>query len=474
MQRILKKNIPNLNILDNISFGNKTDNLHISELGLFNCNIDFIPDFICNLTRLKTLYLGNNNLHDLPDSLKNIKNLSKLDLSNNNFTEVPNSIGNLKNLIFLNLSNNFFNVFPISLLKLTSIVTLKLDNNSIKTIPKEICKLNSMESLNLMNNPIKEIPEILCTCTSLKFLKINWTELAETPDCILKFKYSIRHEQGQFLEEIINIIGKEIKLGDKITWNACKYQIKDEEIIELSIYNCGLKSIPKSFGSLNSLRKLYLNKNKLSQLPKSISNFAKLEVLSLKDNNFKKIPSLIWTLENLKELKLDNNPLDDESTKVIDRDIPFIQNFCRDNALIDIFMSHAVENFEYFRLIEISDFLENQDEIDEVFYCERDLVGDIDKYMDTHVPKCHIVLFFATKKTIYNSPDCNYEIKLAKESNKIIIPIKGKDVDWSDLTQYKLDRIKGFNYDSLNFEDFLSKLYKDILKIKRKDNLFEK
>ena len=94
--------------------------------------------------------------------------------------------------------------------------------------------------------------------------------------------------------------------------------------------------------------------------------------------------------------------------------------------------------------------------------------------MDEFVPKSQLTLFFATKKSVFNSPDCKHEIELSQAQNLPIIPIKGEDVSWSDLSAIGLDRQLGFEYDPSKFEEFCNKLYQYIVDFKHQIDLIDK
>ena len=120
------------------------------------------------------------------------------------------------------------------------------------------------------------------------------------------------------------------------------------------------------------------------------------------------------------------------------RDIPSIREFCRQKATINVFISHSVSDFDYYKIENISDYLQNQEEINKAYYCEEDLKGNIDKFMKKTVPKCQIMLFVGTQNSIFDSEDCSFELFLARKHKIPIIPIKGIDVSWDDLASIGL------------------------------------
>ncbi|MFX0011036.1 MAG: TIR domain-containing protein, partial [Candidatus Hermodarchaeota archaeon] len=89
---------------------------------------------------------------------------------------------------------------------------------------------------------------------------------------------------------------------------------------------------------------------------------------------------------------------------------------------IRIFITHAVEDYKRYRINNIAQFLENQKGIRYVYYCEADLTGNIDAWMQKTVPRCQLLLFVSTEKSM-NSNDCTTELNIAREKMLTVIPI---------------------------------------------------
>jgi hypothetical protein len=128
---------------------------------------------------------------------------------------------------------------------------------------------------------------------------------------------------------------------------------------------------------------------------------------------------------------------------------------------IRIFITHAVADYNRYRINEIAQFLENQKGIRYVYYCESDLTGNIDAWMKKTVPRCQLLLFMSTEKSL-NSVDCATELNLARENELTVIPILGVDLSWDDLSKLNVHRDIGANFDPMEFEDFLNTLYQQI------------
>ncbi len=249
---------------------------------------------------------------------------------------------------------------------------------------------------------------------------------------------------------------------------------KIESLEYLSLGRNKLNALPETFGALVNLKELNLSDNALLSLPDSFSDLKSLIKLNLNNNQFVEIPTELWALKELTELKMENNPLTSEET-IISQKVPdLIRKYLRKKATIKVFVSHAVVDFDKYRIAELSEFLERQKEISQVFFCEENLAGNIDQWMLDAVQKCHLVLFVATHKSVFESPDCDNELKLADKFSIPVIPIKGEDVEWSDLAEKNLSRELGLEFDRDNFDEFCENLYKYVENVKREINLLDK
>lgn len=128
---------------------------------------------------------------------------------------------------------------------------------------------------------------------------------------------------------------------------------------------------------------------------------------------------------------------------------------------IRVFITHAVEDYSRYRINEIAQFLEKQKGIRYVYYCEADLTGNIDAWMLKTVPRCQLLLFVSTEKSL-NSADCNTELNTARDKGLTIIPILGVGLNWDDLKKLEIHREIGASFDPMEFEEFCHKIYYQI------------
>ena len=130
---------------------------------------------------------------------------------------------------------------------------------------------------------------------------------------------------------------------------------------------------------------------------------------------------------------------------------------------IRVFITHAVEDYNRYRISDIAQFLENQKGIRYVYYCEADLMGNIDAWMEKTVPRCQLLIFLSTEKSL-KSNDCSTELNLARDKGLEIIPILGIGLKWDDIKQFDIHRELDTEYNPMKFEEFCQKLFLQIQK----------
>ncbi|MFX1258448.1 MAG: PQQ-binding-like beta-propeller repeat protein [Promethearchaeota archaeon] len=128
-----------------------------------------------------------------------------------------------------------------------------------------------------------------------------------------------------------------------------------------------------------------------------------------------------------------------------------------------VFISHAFDDFNKYRIAEVAKYLKSHPEISHVYYCEEDLTGNIDDWMLKTVPRCQLLIFFSSERSI-DSQDCINELKLARKFNIEVIPILGVNLKWEDLEKININRELGQEFDPMEFEKFKENIYKYIVK----------
>ncbi|MFX1257706.1 MAG: leucine-rich repeat domain-containing protein, partial [Promethearchaeota archaeon] len=248
---------------------------------------------------------------------------------------------------------------------------------------------------------------------------------------------------------------------------------KLKSLQSLSLNNNKLEMILESITTLPSLHTLKLSYNNLTTLPESIENLESLQVLDLNSNKFSNLPESMYCLKNLIDISLGGNPWEEEWKDIEKKDIASILDFFRQKATINVFISYPIDESKFYRIKDFVDYLEKQKDIIRPYCYNEELKGSIDEWMEETVPKCQLMFFIGTQKSIF-STECTLEILLARQNNIPIIPIKGVDINWEDLANIGFKRGIGFEFEIKNFDKLCKKLYSYIYKFKREIDLTDK
>ena len=145
---------------------------------------------------------------------------------------------------------------------------LNLGGNTISSLSNSMGQLKKLRILFFANNQFTEIPEVLGSLPSLN---------------MLSFKDNKLHTIS------------ETALAPSIRW--------------LILTGNELRSLPRSIGRLQGLRKLMLSINKLHSLPDELGECKELELLRLAGNRLETLPPWLLSLPKLSWLALSGNPL---------------------------------------------------------------------------------------------------------------------------------------------------------------------
>lgn len=121
------------------------------------------------LARCKTqtagteLDLSSLGLLELPiEALTEFPSLKKLNVRDNNLTQLPDEIAQqLPHLTLLNATGNKLEVLPGTIGALCCLQRLLLENNCISRLPTSISKLSALEELNVRSNQLEVLDEDL-------------------------------------------------------------------------------------------------------------------------------------------------------------------------------------------------------------------------------------------------------------------------------------------------------------------------
>lgn len=181
-----------------ISFGIQIENNSVIGLGLYDKQLEAIPENIGNLTSLIKLNLSRNKLTSLPESIGNLTALTYLNLSRNKLSKLPDCICNLKLLTNLNLHDNAsIDLSNIDICNFKLLTNLNIACNDLDCLPENIGNLSVLKDLNVWNNKIKVLPESISNLNCLKMLNLyhNPFDINKLPNNI-KMKLQKLQKQG--------------------------------------------------------------------------------------------------------------------------------------------------------------------------------------------------------------------------------------------------------------------------------------
>ncbi|MFX0093662.1 MAG: TIR domain-containing protein [Candidatus Hodarchaeota archaeon] len=362
-------------------------------------------------------------------------------------------------------------------------------------MPKNLGELQELETLNFEGcKSLTSLPQSLGELKNLRWLNLrSCTELVSLPESIgnLQTLKKLVLHNSHALATLPESIGN-LQILETLDLSYCySLTILPESIgnlltlKKLDLKSChALTSLPQSIGNLRSLEILDLGYcYTLEALPESIGGLLALETLNLEHCDLEEIPPALHSLKNLNSLNLEGNPLSKEEQGIAISPISIIREYLKEKAAIRVFLSHAEADYQnkIIKIKEIAEFLEAQKEVYKAYYSEEDLQGNFEVFMRTNVPKCQILLFFATPTSLKSEP-CKLELQLAIDNDIQIIPILESKLQWPNLDKielrdksgekFQLSEVKGLFYQDNT--GFFQNLYEFICKLKRNIDLFDK
>lgn len=229
-------------------------------LSLNGCGIEDVPD-LSALTDLKILDLGNNKIFTLGGFPSG---LVELILDNNDICDILQITKHvLPNLKKLSVKKNRLAIVPPSLGSvMMNLEFLDISDNKTYQLTREIANLRNLRELYVSNNRMTEIP----------------LEVCKLPLVVLDFSNN----------RLTRLPSRLLGMGTGIT------DLKE------------------------TLQKLILHDNKISEIPSEAQNLKKLTVFDVSKNKLGKVPSAVYGMTSLKELYLGQNSLTSIPRKIID------------------------------------------------------------------------------------------------------------------------------------------------------------
>ncbi|XP_045829707.1 receptor like protein 22-like [Trifolium pratense] len=257
-----------------------------------------------SLQHLQELYLSYTNFNSsIPSGFSKLEKLKELDLSNCHFYgTLSNSMSNLTHLTYLDLSqNDLSGAIPNSMSNLTRLTYLDLSHNDLSgAIPSSLFTLPSLEMISLEDNQFSKLDEFFNVSSSiLKILDLSTNYLSGPfPISIFQLK-SLSH-----LDLSFNKFNGSLHL-DKF------FELKNLNFLDISYNKLFLKGNPINVEpSLFRAIILRLASCNLKTFPSFLMNQSTLVFLDLSNNQIQGVlPNWIWKLQSLKKLNISHNLL---------------------------------------------------------------------------------------------------------------------------------------------------------------------
>lgn len=320
------------------SYCNNLTNLQ--RLDISSNKLERLPESLGLCANLKYFNAHSNNLKMLPNSLGGCFNLEYIDVSRNNLTEVPEDVGFMASLKHLDANTNRIGTLPRGIGNCAKLKFLDLSTNIVVFLPESFSNLAALEICDLQRNELVIQPGRFYNCTSLKDLRLKRNQTRLLSEDIGKCVGLMRIDaSNNMIAEIPSEIGLCIALQELDLSNNSMKHVPPE------LASCGMIQtldlrhnliegmFPDTIGLVESLAKLDLSFNhvtdlpeaiiglrrleilkaehcQLSSLPTTLTDLAKLRILELSDNRFTRFPIELSAMTSLKTLNMMNNAMD--------------------------------------------------------------------------------------------------------------------------------------------------------------------
>jgi internalin A len=229
-----------------------------------------------------------------------------IDLSDKGLHKLPENFIFIDQLQELFLDNNQLININDQLPKGDKIYSISLTRNYLTEIPSKILNYNNLLYLNLDDNPFKTIPESLSKLNNLKHLYLAKCQLYCLPSV---FKFNSLERLDLRFNQITELPA-----------SLCE----SKHLIDLNLGQNKLKTLAPNFGELTNLIHLSLNENLITDFPTQIFNLKNLFSLNLGNNPIKNIPKNIRQMTNLKRITLSGTLLQEDQKKHLKSMLPEI------------------------------------------------------------------------------------------------------------------------------------------------------
>ncbi|KAJ1685384.1 hypothetical protein LUZ63_016774 [Rhynchospora breviuscula] len=307
--RALLLNLQYNNLESHFSFANLK---HLRYLSIdMACNR--LPECICSLYNLQYFTLSDCSL--LPECIGNLVSLEELEIIGCDLQVVPDSLCQLRALRKLHLWGINFEELPPNMGNLVSLEELIIfDCDNMRVLPLSFCQLKILHELKIIKcSKLEELPPDMGNLISLEKLKISFCynlRVLPVSLCQLKVLQELEIIECSRLEELPPDMGNLVSLEKLIISNChdlrmlpvslCQLKV----LLQLEIIECSrLEEFPPDMGNLVSLEKLLIcDCYNLTVLPVSLCQLKVLQ--GFKITKCSELEELPPGMENLTYLQL--------------------------------------------------------------------------------------------------------------------------------------------------------------------------
>lgn len=248
---------------------NKENNIYYLNIYNQKC----FPSIIFCLKHLEQLYVRNTSFAVFNDQLPPMievfsSTLIKFEIYGSPISQLPKEIGKLKNLQYLKISNANLRYLPDSFGDLSSLNFLSVTDNKLTYLPETMKNLLSVEEIILTNNPNLRSIEPVNGLPLLRTLRTNNCSIEYIP---------------RNLPRLQNLYMKNNRLTSLTGIETLGNGIQDRKTFDFN--QNFIRSIPSEIQYVLNFNYFNLNNNQLKNLPYSMFNMNTLEKLLITNNN---------------------------------------------------------------------------------------------------------------------------------------------------------------------------------------------
>ncbi|CAF1324931.1 unnamed protein product [Adineta steineri] len=235
-----------------------------------NGKMEYLPEQIIKLEKLKTLKISHVNLISLPNVIGNLPSLKDLTISHVNLRFLPKTIGNLFNLKDLSISHANIAFLPETIGNLSHLRYLSICNTPLRSLPKTISNIKSLERITLKYNPQLHSIRKIHDLPALYTLDVRHCSVQDLP---------------RNLPKLNDLYMSSNKLA-KLNFDIGTLSNKKNKSQNFEFDNNYIELIAPEIRYVHTLSRLHLAQNQLHTLPDDIFNMTRLTYLNLSNNNF--------------------------------------------------------------------------------------------------------------------------------------------------------------------------------------------